>query len=699
MGNRGNWYQQNLSPTAPPNTGYRMHGGSNAPSTTPNNCPSRDSNTNKFGSPYFDRRGAFTHHGRPAKEISGWEGPPPVTSALSSVCWAANGIQRNTPQRRSWPSQTRQSTRIPSVHQHQHQQTTIHRENTVNLSPSRQVQSQTTHHRIQHPNSRNLRRSKTCAEFAYAGQTHRGDGLISTLPEVHRNGTTSREGTAFFTTCNGLHERTAALKSLSSNPKLQVETVNGTTRIFRTQDRRPRSLPSKFSESPQSDIVSADFSEPQEKVIYVSKHGYHPRSKSPTYPVLIGTKDTLNLALCKKLWRIRRDLEGRKARENSVIFSEVSQSVHDDSEAEKWYEIMFDEHEQDDEEDDHDMTAIESLRLANEEGEFAQLDESISTQYPRPRVDLHFDRKYLKEHINDWAILGIDIEEEELKTGQRLRTASVARPTSAQNGRKPRVPTQTTTRVKISHRESSLGVKKVAKDRQENRVTKLPAVPTARRAFHAKNNHKKKGKKTKKPHLAVDSDDELLPALMNGDRDSRTPSPTLEFPPHEPNPELDDIDRRKSLVSKYLNSPSPNTNRVEEPIQTEPKPEDDAVKPPEPDEDKPKELTEKEKFVMMRKRMDERKAVMQKRREDFMDFSMLGIKSQRRRTQDGGAPAGGKNSLGSLMSTRLESMATFKTRKYRGEEVDDDDEDDDDDDDDEDESDGEGVGSSDDDDT
>ncbi|XP_038071871.1 uncharacterized protein LOC119740590 isoform X2 [Patiria miniata] len=591
---------------------------------------------------------------------------------------------------RSWPGQSRQSTTTPGVWQ----QTTHHRNNRNHTSYSRQVQSQTTH-RHRDVSSLGLRRSKTCADFAYAGRTgqsHRGSGDVSfgSLPKVH--GTARESGTAFIGSSNGLADRASAFKSLANNPRLQVETVNGTTRIFRASDRRPRSLPAKFSDSPVSEnTLPPDIPEPK-KVLYVSKHGFHPRSKSPTYPVLIGTKDTLNLALCKKLWGIRRDLEGRKARENSVVFSEISQALVDEKETDRWYEKMFDEHEQDDVED-QDMAAIESLRLANPDGEFAQSDESISTVQPRPQVDLLFDKKYLKEHINDWTILGIDIEEEEMKTEQRSKPASSARPTSA--SRKPRVPIQTTTvKAEVSHRQTSFANKesKPVRTKREHRATRLPAVPTNGRVFHARDNRKKRGNKiTKKPILAQQSDEELLPDLTNGGRDTRTPSPTFEFSPNEPENSddlvLDDMDRRKSLISKYLRSPKPSESPpVSEELEDTPAENPEKADSPEQEneEEKPKELTEKEKFVLMRKRMDERKAKMQKRREDFLEYSMPGMRSQRRRgAGDPGAPSSSKNSLGSLMSTRLESMATFKTRKYQGEEVDEEDEGDEDEDEDE----------------
>ncbi|XP_022112187.1 uncharacterized protein LOC110991224 [Acanthaster planci] len=680
MGNRGNWYQQNLSTAAP--AALRMaEKAAPTTATTGRNCQRESANFITAAFP--DNNRVFTHHGRASMDGTGWEGPPArANTTLSSTtrsCWTVNGIHRNSPQRRSWPSQSRQSTTTPGAWQ----QTTFHRNTKVH---TRQVQSQTPHH---HVAALGLRRSKTCAEFAFTrrttAQTHQStaDGSFSTLPKVH----STREGTVFFTSANGLADRASALKSLASNPHLQVETLNGTTRIFRTADRRPRSLPAKFSNSPFGEnTLTPDLPEPQ-KVLYVSKHGYHPRSKSPTYPILIGTKDTLNLALCKKLWRIRRDLEGRKARENSVVYSEISQALIDEKDTEQWYEKMFDEHEQDDEEEeDQDMVAIESLRLANPDGEFAQSDESISTAHPRPHMDLLFDKKYLREHINDWSILGINIEEEERRSEQRLKTAPVARPTSAE--RKARVSIQmSTVKAKVSHRQTIAVNRdsKPARARGEHRATRLPAVPTTGRVFHARANGKKRGtrKMTKKPNLAQHSDEEVLPDLTNGEGDTRTPSPTFEFPLETPEDlELADMDRRKSLVSKYLHSTKLSESSPT-PKETEDVPAEDAdqAKTPEEEiqEEKPKELTEKEKFILMRKRMDERKAKMQKRREDFLDYSMLGIRSQRRRNAgDPGAPSGSKNSLGSLMSTRLESMATFKARVYQGEEVDEDDEEDED---------------------
>ena len=419
---------------------------------------------------------------------------------------------------------------------------------------------------------------------------------------------------------NGLSVRHSTYRSLASNPKLKVKAADGKLHITR---RRPKSLPANLQQERQLHSSSSGGDERDSP----QKEFYH-RSRSPTLATLSKAKEQLDVALSRKLWNIRRQVDGQRARENSAAYSHIS-SAKTTSSAD-WYKRMLREHS------DEDLAAIETLCIANHEDQM-ESSESLSLMAARPNLDIRFDSEYLKTHVNDWSILALMADEERKRREREMRKANrdAGRPsaTMASMSRKPQ-PKKTQRKkpdpVLPQKREAVIIV-----------PVSLPPVGNYDEVSEPKS--------------------EMSPDLP------QTPSPVQDN--YEPIVQDDEPGPPEDLIAKYLSN---STTTTDEPIQ-EPseatqdsnneevdKQSDVSSKPSEPE----KKLTEKEKFLLMRKRMEERQAEKAKQRERFNEFAgsgMTGNKSKNR-------------SLGSLMSNRLEKMATFKSQTR-----DDDDEDDDDD--------------------
>ena len=426
---------------------------------------------------------------------------------------------------------------------------------------------------------------------------------------------------------DGLSVRHSSYRSLASNPNLKVETVNG--RVTVSRRRRAKSLPPKLQEKQLTESPTREDT--------VNLAGWHRRSRSPTFTTLAQAKDHLDAALSRKLWEIRRHIDGQRARENSAVFSEystASAAPNPDTNPGEWYERMLREHS------DEDLAAIETLCIANYDDQLLSTD-SITLDNPKPKVDFCFDKHYLKAHINDWNVLALMQEEERKRAEKEMRKAK-------QQAGRPPAADQIGTKTK-SYIKQIVAPK--APRKQQNSVPLLPKPePVIEESI---------SERLASPSLVTIGEPvtEVVkspePLVIKSNEDSIVETKTTE-----------------NLVAKYLG------NR--EPIMAEPVVEkqthdvvesDNGDSGPNEQPEVEKKLTEKEKFLLMRKRMEDIKAEKAKKR-DAADYVRLGMNVRK----------GANNFLGTLMSSRLEKITTFKSKS--GDDDDDDDYDTDDDDDD-----------------
>ena len=429
-------------------------------------------------------------------------------------------------------------------------------------------------------------------------------------------------------------------------------------------------------------------------VIECSRYGYHTRSNSPTYRRLINAKEQLDVALCKKLRAVRRQLEGQTARENSAIDMGLRLAL-DDRKSDEWYTEMikkeFENEEQDDEMIDN-MTVVNNEPLRG----FQCLDVSC----PRPHVELRFASQYLQAHINDWDILNIDVEAEEKKARERREKEKRRRPVRARS--------QSPTGYRGRPCEACcLGDGKVDKPRMEFlRTNRTRRVKFRRR-------------KEDDDEDSDDSGDDLLPVMLH--EMSFEPREVLPPPTNSKKPKKKSrsVQSKSSKSSKSKSSSKDTVSDAEEngiskeredigdtdpaislvtesslPAISDSRPlsalsvnDKSSVKSKTPSPEPPK-LTEKEKFLLMRKRMEERQREKLEKRDSFIDYSMIAFTGSRK-----DRAGRGEKGLGSTLSERLDSMASFKVKNRGGrkglmamissdDDDDDDDEEEDDDDDD-----------------
>ncbi len=416
---------------------------------------------------------------------------------------------------------------------------------------------------------------------------------------------------------NGLSVRHSTYRSLSNNPNLKVETVKGRVKISR---RRPKSLPTNLEDMNQ-------LKSPRDKQVTFT--GWQSRSRSPTFTTLAQTKEQLDAALSRKLWEIRRHVDGQRARNNSAAISEYSSSsIPDAANPEEWYERMLRDHS------DEDLAAIETLCIANHDDD-KQINslESISLEASKPSIDIRFDKKYLKAHINDWNILSLMQDEAQKRTDNETRQSNYK------------------SRQVVDKKSTATTTIKAPKDLLE--VPKnLDVKPATMTPFFRPEPVKEESVDVIKsepvvkelPKLEQNENSEVDRVIIS---EEQTDTVTVNT---------------EDLVTKYLSNREPSK---EEPSKELPKVEnlDDDVtheeeshvvddSKAEPVEEK--KLTEKEKFLLMRKRMEDRKAEKQKAKAaaGFGDYVRLGMNVKK----------GAKNFLGALMSSRLEKMATFQSR-------------------------------------
>ncbi|XP_071494539.1 uncharacterized protein [Diadema antillarum] len=527
----------------------------------------------------------------------------------------------------------------------------------------------------------------------------------SSLPVISTTAS-GRADALLSASCDGLVDRVSALRSLANNPKFEISIVNGSPQVTRRRNSR------------QTDATVKAGQKKGDVIIKCSKYGYHARSNSPTYRRLIHAKEQMDVALCKRLLSVRRDLDGQKARENSAIDDGLRMNM-DDNESEEWYMKMM---KKEMEQEDQDSGIIDNMTTLNEEPVcgFEALD--IST--PRPHVHLKFDPKFLQSHINDWNILNLNVEEEEekirarrerasLKDSRRKRSQSPTyfqRPCEACFAEKPQIEkprveflrTNKSRRVKFYRREkkeeddddngseaeclsnSDQSSQKVSESSQQLPNVVKPA--RKRRHSHAKNKLVKPSKPVPLHHLTHGNSDRTKVIDTEIEENGLTISENSE----EGNEEVvaEEEEQEQEVESKHFSLPTLETHenaRSPLPDIKSPPP----VKEQQPEEkkdsspDAPK-LTDKEKFLLMRKRMEERQKERLQKRESFIDYSMIAFAGSRK-----DRAGRGEKGLGSTLSSRLDSMASFQSNQDAGERkgllalVSSDDDDDDDDDDEE----------------
>ncbi|XP_063971175.1 uncharacterized protein DDB_G0284459-like isoform X1 [Lytechinus pictus] len=518
----------------------------------------------------------------------------------------------------------------------------------------------------------------------------------SSLPII--SASSSRQADALVSaSCEGLVQRVSALRSLANNPRLKVRIVNGSPKI----SPRLNSITSGRESTTSQKRPHREST--REVVVEISKYGYHSRSNSPTYRRLINAKEQLDVALCKKLRSVRQQLDGQTARENSAMHEGLRLKI-DERGSEDWYKDMVKREL----ENDETSEVIESMTIANSEP--LATFEALDLKNPRPHVDLNFDIRYIQARINDWDVLNINVEEEEKKIEERRdkekrrrrapshspthfrRTCEACCVDGVHGKNKQRVDflrTNKSRRVKFRRRQKNNSDDSYDNDSDieppmmmdepaitQSDILPPPSPPPPTKPVKTKKTVKKETPKSSKSTKSKTSSKAPSVAepeeAVETEPENRLPLLPPSLPPASPR-----LDNRSISVSSDRESP----------VTTVTKPQT----PPPPEEEKPK-LTDKEKFLMMRKRMEERQREKSEKRENFVDYSMIAFHGTRKER------AGrGQKGLGKTLSNRLESMASFKSKQsdhgdgkreslmsMLGSDYDDDDDDDEDDDDDDD---------------
>ncbi|XP_071845152.1 uncharacterized protein [Apostichopus japonicus] len=459
----------------------------------------------------------------------------------------------------------------------------------------------------------------------------------------------------------GVNANKSAIRSLANNPKLNVNIVNGGVSVLRRNT--PTGSPTGNASRPEKNAY---------RIVPLSKEGYHPRSRSPTYQTLILANSQLECLLSRRLREIRRDLEGQKARQNSAVFGEVWAASPESED--HWYVDAV--------EADHDSSAIETTRLSNED--YATSLETICTSGPMPHRTIKFSSNALKENICNNTILGINESDTQAKLEvwkkdhatnipklERLDSSPILRRrqcladvSQATVEERFLFLRRTSRSVEPVKTKSYKKTPKQAKTKQV--IVEEPEMTPKPTYFPPKPENRIpeiKPQEPAKPVLVINADEaeEIRKSLPYFDRPEKEGKNVLK----------EDVASNRVILSgdntidqsqKPMNSidPTPvavNTKEVTGDSTSEP-------------------LTAKEKFIRMQERMKQRKQEKQKTRESFADYSFMMYNQSKDREGRGGEV----NKLGMTLSKRLENMSTFNSRISDDSDSDEDDDDDDDDD-------------------
>ncbi|XP_033101806.1 uncharacterized protein LOC117104954 isoform X3 [Anneissia japonica] len=472
---------------------------------------------------------------------------------------------------------------------------------------------------------------------------------------------------------DGLLCRDLAIRSLGSNPKLCQR-----QRTLCHARPRPRSLPTDLELESFLPVIGqqSNVFGREETVMTPSKEGYHPRSNSPTYRTLIETKEILVLELCKKLREIRRDLDGIKARKNSAVIIErpIPSETGDAFDVNDWYIKMYDVL-QDGEFMVKEPLNVEDVDHGAGEPETLVFDNAI------PEMRLNFSAEYLRAHINDHEIIGMNVEEVE-KRIREIRNMELSKKKKVWDvpiGTPPELFSQRKTKSrkiawkpKPKRRPKDLPVvlpqvkKTKFKVSKSNTKNDSPAnyvlSPILVITENDLNNEEPIAKSVKKPEVIEHKQPQQTPTSpeINNNIESEVSTEKTPLIPEIighvkqfDNPKEKPTNRSgtgpaSSVLKNDLNELSPLSQRL---IGSSIKPKiiEDVV--PQVAVEKKKPLTEKEKFLVMRKRMEERKAAQMKKKESYRDISMLGLRFDKQRERRG--------KLGNIISSKIDSMLAF----------------------------------------
>ncbi|XP_078000108.1 uncharacterized protein LOC144452821 [Glandiceps talaboti] len=409
-----------------------------------------------------------------------------------------------------------------------------------------------------------------------------------------------------------------------------------------------------------------------------SKHGFHQRSKSPTYKALIDVREYLEANLAKKIKEFIQSREGIRARNNSVMTDITSSVDVKRMTPEDTSSAVLNEYFEADVQgiDGTSVSDIESIQ-----GEFTESRESVgvsrdstSTFVPQqtPPTSFNFNLGYLREHLNDSRLLSLDIDEIEK-------------------------------RYRLKHKSASLKAKKprrvIAPPTSDPLFLPLP-FKKPKRKEHKQYDDQTIEEENESRDSLEESDDELTETISarvdvfkykSANEDAKI-SPVRNLSPKLPKSfTIDDIDKKMAETSETLKFTFKKISEAEQKgVVAKPK-----VPDPEPEvEEKPPEMTEKEKFQKMKERMAQRKQHRASRKESYLQYSMqLEHITKMNKTFEADEDSEGGNLLASMTFKKLDNIMKFKTRKKgrlgievplsdsddeeEGEEEDDDDEDDD----------------------
>ncbi|KAJ8032537.1 hypothetical protein HOLleu_26088 [Holothuria leucospilota] len=449
------------------------------------------------------------------------------------------------------------------------------------------------------------------------------------LPQL-TNSSHDMSGTSF-----GIANRRSAIRSLANNPNFSAEIVKGRLTFLRRKDTLSADKCLGISPNGKEREIS----------VAVSKEGYHPRSRSPTYQTLLLAKSQLEILLSRKLCDIRRDLDGQKARQNSAVVSGIPIVRETDD---LWYVSAINE--------DEEMSAIETTRLVNED--YASSFETISTAVPLPHRSARFTSKALRENVTNKAILELDIKGEEKKIREwRAKHSTdiprLERPDSA-SGQYRRncfaIPSSAEEKHRFLRRTSRpidpsfiAPLKRKPKPIKRIKVKEIEAIPA--------------------PTIAVPEpiEQEAEPIMEAEDKE---PEPEIKIEEEKSERKsLSYIDRQrdeetnsKPIPVLHLNTISETdseNNQSGKPVMNSIDPVPSAKNTDDETGQGKEGLSEKEKFLRMQQRMAQRKLTKQKTRESFADYSYMMFSKNRDKAN--------MSKLGEALSKRLENMSTFKS--------------------------------------
>ncbi|XP_077862391.1 uncharacterized protein LOC144344192 [Saccoglossus kowalevskii] len=382
-------------------------------------------------------------------------------------------------------------------------------------------------------------------------------------------------------------------------------------------------------------------------VLLPSKHGYHRRSKSPTYIALIEAKEYLDALLSKKIKDFLKTREGIRATNNSAMTEMTSHDIirfpSTTPESNRGRTtLMLNDHFETHIADlsDNDVSDVESM-FSHSDAVDTQCKPlfSVSLVRPRPSLSFRFDMKFLRDHLNDTIFLNMDSDAIERRYKSKHKTKKKKRKKKSVDSPGSKLHVY----PPLPHTAKS--VRKTPEDEaiEEESIVSSSSVDDG--GVNLIQSYEEK--------LADIDDEYKLPVV------SPPPPVITERPPIVIT--MDDIDKKMAKTSQTLQSTFKRISEAEQTAAVIPSPAQ-VIKPePEP-EPEPPVMTSHQKYQKMKQRMENRKQERETRKESYLQYSMQ-LEHIKKMNDKVGKDEDGNNMLASMTLKKIDNIMEYKTRR------------------------------------